>query len=315
MDFTTYRPASSRRRRRPLLLRWLVVGTILGLVLTGAIYVVSQWVGGSTITAGEVRADLRQLWANQAWQEIVSYTEQELLRNPIEPNYLLFAGLGHFYSSTEATDGDTRNGHLTSSVRYLRRFLALNVPRMLPEVNFVLGKAYYSLGRYYADLSVLHLEKALEIGYTDREVWNFLGLAYSALEKYDRAEYFFERALNLTESDLIRWSLAFVQFKSGKLKEAEKNLQLALMNSEDPALIRKCRLFLAEIYLRDNQFDKSEQEYQKILETDPNSSEVYFFLGEIYSKKGEPERARAFWRRALQLDPYHYNAALRLRSN
>ncbi len=314
MEFTTYRPVSGyKRKKRILLVKWLPVLLIIGLVASGISFGIIHF-STSFFTVGEVQADLKSLWENNSWGEIVSYTEHDLEKNPLKENSLVFAGMGHFYASLELPQ-DQRVQHLNSAVKYLRRYLALDQRPFLEEVHFILGKAYYYLGRYYADLSIFHLEKSLEMGYFNKELYSFLGLAYSGLEKYEKAIYFFERALGYSEDDLLRWSLAFVHYKKNNLNEAEKNLQLALMNTNENALLKKYRLLLAEIYLKQNQIELAEKEYDKILQLDPNSAEGHFFLGEIYSKKGEPERARSFWRRALQLDPYHYNAAIRLRGN
>lgn len=286
---------------------------MIGLLVAGGIFFSFQYFE-SFFSIGEVHADLRTLWDNQSWDEIISYTEQDLEKRPLEQNLLIFAGLGHFYLGIELPQ-DQKIPHLNSTIKYLRRYLSLDQSPLLAEVHFILGKAYYELGRYYSDLSVYHLEKSFELGYSTMELWSYLGLAYSALENYDRAIYFFERALGYSEDDLLRWSLAFVHFKKNNLEETEKNLQLALMNNNENQLQKKYRLLLAEVYLKQQRLELAEQEYDKILQLDPNSAEGYFYLGEIYSKKGESERARSYWRRALQLDPYHYNAAQRLRGN
>lgn len=314
MEFTTYKPVSgTKSKKRILFIKWLPVLFFTGLIVAGISFGIILF-SSSFFTVGEVQADLKSLWENHSWEEIVSYTEQDLEKNPLKENSLVFAGMGHFYASLELPQ-DQKVQHLNSAVKYFRRYLALDQTPFLGEVHFILGKAYYYLGRYYSDLSINHLEKSLEMGYSNKELYSFLGLAYSALEEYEKAIYFFERGLGYAEDDLLRWSLAFVHYKNNNLNEAEKNLQLALMNTNENALLKKYRLLLAEIYLKQSRIELAEQEYDKILQLDPNSAEGHFFLGEIYSKKGEPERARSYWRRALQLDPYHYNATMRLRGN
>jgi tetratricopeptide (TPR) repeat protein len=314
LDYSGYRPGiNSKSKKRILLVKWIPL-TLLGISVSVSLFFFLSNSVNSFFVAGDVQVDLRDLWQKQAWEELISYSEKELEKNPLDPKSLYFAGVGHFYASITAED-EQKNQNLFAAIKKLRRLLVLDQFPLVAECHLVLGKSYYFLGRYYTDLSIRHLEEALRLGYTNNEIWGYLGLANSVLENYERSAYYFERALNLQENDLLRWSLAYVQFKNKNYEESEKNLQITIMNTTDKGLLIKSQLLLAEIYFSQRNFEKAQQQYDIILQSDPNNSEVYFFLGEIYNEKGEPERARSLWRRALQLDPYHYNAALRLRGN
>jgi Tfp pilus assembly protein PilF len=65
------------------------------------------------------------------------------------------------------------------------------------------------------------------------------------------------------------------------------------------------------MYFDRQEYFKAEDQYMEILKADPNSSDAYYYLGEIYFNMNDPVKARANWRKALMIDPSHYGARLR----
>ena len=50
------------------------------------------------------------------------------------------------------------------------------------------------------------------------------------------------------------------------------------------------------------------QDYEKVLEIEPNFLEAYNNLGVVYYKKGFPQKARQCWQKALELNPGYSKA-------
>ena len=84
-----------------------------------------------------------------------------------------------------------------------------NVP-LQPEIHYILGKAYFHKGKFYADLAISHLLKARELGYVAADMNEYLGLAYSLVARFGEASDYFLKAvekndkkyLEITEGDL-----------------------------------------------------------------------------------------------------------------
>lgn len=265
-------------------------------------------------SVGEVDVDLRELWARGSWEEIRTYTDVEIQKDPLRASYLFFGGVSRFYAALQ-TEEEVRQELLKEAVMQLRRLLATDRAPLLAETHYILGKAYFYRGRFYSDLSLHHLQEALRLGIGYPDIHGYLGLVSSHLERYSQALHHFHRALQDGDEPLLRWSLAYVYYKLEDYGKTIENLEKAMQNLEDKPLEIKCRYLLGEAYLKLGDLDRAESQYRSLLDTDPLLPEAHYFLGEIALARGEPEKARAYWRRALQLDPYHYNAAMRLRGN
>lgn len=77
----------------------------------------------------------------------------------------------------------------------------------------------------------------------------------------------------------------------------------------------KARLLLARCYLKNPEWRKSaEDELKAVLQEDPGSADAYFHLGTLYKGAGLTPRARAMFRKALELKPRHAAAQAELQS-
>ncbi len=315
MNFSTLRPSlnKNKTRRRPIVTFWFVAVLVIAVVLGLGIFFLVNYTG-SLFNAGDVEVDLRELWSRQSYEEILSYTEKELEKDPMDLGSLVFSGFSHFHRGLVLGE-EERNQAFQTSALHLRRALLFDRPPLYGEIQYILGKVYYHRGRLYADLALFHLTEAMKSGYQADDINEYLGLAYSGIGKFEDSLVFFQRALEKKDSPVLRWTLGYTYLQVERPDEAEKELRLAIETTDNGGLEQKCRFLLGELYIKKKDWIKADAEYQAVLETDPNAADAYFFLGEILLEQGEPEKARSFWRRAFQLDPLHYNAAQRLRGN
>ena len=65
-------------------------------------------------------------------------------------------------------------------------------------------------------------------------------------------------------------------------------------------------------YFENRQWDKAVDEYEKLLSKNKNQPEIYFKLGNAYSKKGDLEKAIEAFNKATQLKPDYSEAYQRL---
>jgi tetratricopeptide (TPR) repeat protein len=181
-------------------------------------------------------------------------------------------------------------------------------------VDYVLGKAYYQKGEYYADLCVQYMVSSLDKKFEGQDSYEYLGLAYNALGDFDKSIVNLLKANERNPSDLLYLVLAQTYYQTGDKVAAEEYFDRAINKSSDSALIQKARSFLGDMYLQSREYLRAEAQYLKIIEMNPQSADAHFYLGEIYYNMGDPIKARASWRRAIWIDPNHFGARTRLYS-
>ncbi|MBA7537012.1 Photosystem I assembly protein Ycf3 [subsurface metagenome] len=91
--------------------------------------------------------------------------------------------------------------------------------------------------------------------------------------------------------------------KMGDYPRAEEEFKYAIYL--DPRFI-KAYSDLGLLYFEKGNYDEAIEQWKRILEIEPNSTENYVVLanlGEVYQKKGMPDKALEYFLKALQLVP------------
>ncbi|MDR0223397.1 MAG: tetratricopeptide repeat protein [Oscillospiraceae bacterium] len=118
-----------------------------------------------------------------------------------------------------------------------------------------------------------------------------LGLIVSDDVKFGKASRIFKRIMNKTADPLDR---AYCAQWYGKCREAGGDEFYAATFYTEAVRIAPSDVFalnrLANYY-HDKDYEKSERYYRQSLEYDPTETRVYFGLGKLYSRNGEPEKA------------------------
>ena len=135
------------------------------------------------------------------------------------------------------------------------------------RILHALGTTYYNLKIYDKSEEILQRTKKYIV---DVNTYNNLGLLYSRLKKYPKAEEEFKQAIYLNPLfDKAYYDLGYIYFIQGK-------------------------------------YDSAIKQWNKILEIDPDFSEKYnvlYFMGIAYQKKEMPDKALEYFVQALQLVP------------
>ncbi len=252
------------------------------------------------------------MWQSHQYEELVAYTRELLHNNSTDFYALVFNGFSNFYEGLSHFSLEERIPYIDQSVVSLRKALVFNTEELAPEIYYILGKAYYHKGHFYTDLAVKYLEKSIAGDYTGDDVYEYLGLVYSASGQKEKSAESFEKAIENNPSDLLYLALAQVYLELEKDDRAEEYLIRTTNKTTDNELEEKSYFLLAEIYEKRNDIFKMEDMLNKILQNNPRSADAYYKLGEIYEKNGDNVKARAEWRKALRIDPEHYGARLKL---
>lgn len=261
--------------------------------------------------SGPQEATIIELWNNRLYDEIITRCDQVLTDRPLDQEALVFRGFSYFYKAISEIAMEERVGYLEESIQSLRRSALHEQPMWPAERDYVLGKAYFHKGKYYFDLTIFYLEKALGQGYSNEDIYDYLGLAYTQLDRAEEGLRYFLQALEKNPTDLLLLTIAQSHLQLKKHESAKEFLIRAVNKTEDPAIEKKSRYLLAQVYFDQGDYFKAEKEYLDIVKLDAQAADAHFFLGEVYQKMGDPVKARAEWRKTLSIEPTHYGARLR----
>lgn len=301
---------NSRNRKRGINPRVLLIVAVA--VVAGVL--AWQWSNIKSLFVKEPRPleRIEALWDEQRYEEINETCEELLKERPLHIQALLYNGFSYFYRGVNQFSFEEKIAFFDRSIANLRKANILEIGDMRGRALYVLGKAYYYKGKFYADLTIDYLEEAEKHGYVGDDSYEYLGLAYTTLGNYEKGAESFLKAVAQEPSDTRYLALAQAYFNQGLIDRSEEYLLRTLNKTEDPAVEEKTRFLLAKIYFETEQFAKAEDQYRRILDADQDSADAYYFLGEIYLKYNKETEARYYWRQAHRIDASHYGARLRL---
>lgn len=131
--------------------------------------------------------------------------------------------------------------------------------------------------------------------------WYGLGAIYQRQEKYDLAEYHFEKAVSLNpSSSALRCNLGMAQFSNGKAYQALDSLKEAFaLDPRNP----QARFQRANIYMALHRPTEALSELEKVRDAAPREATVHFSMGKVYKKLGRSSEALKCFLTAMDLDP------------
>jgi tetratricopeptide (TPR) repeat protein len=310
LNVERYRYQRTRRRPRR---GWLLL--ILVVLLGGGAFLAWRLGLGGTLARllrPQARSQsLAELWKNRLYDEVIARCEQDLKSDPLAGEQLAYRGFSYFYKAVSEASLEERIPLLEEAVVSLRRSRLARASPWPAETDYVLGKAYYHKGKYYYDLTLEYLKSALAAGFESEDIYDYMGLAATQLDQPEQGLEFFQKALAKHQSDILLLMIGQSYFELGERKNAEEYLLRAINKTEDPAVEKKSRFLLGQIYYDRKEYLKAEDEYRAILALDPGSADAHFYLGEIYFSLNDSVKARSEWRKTLIIDPSHYGAKLR----
>ena len=268
---------------------------------------------------GPDRKELLQLWESSAFDEVFLISEEQLAQKPLDYFLLTTHGFSAYQLAMAQINSFNMLIFIDNCIWSLRKALLFKEGLNDGRLFYVLGKAYYYKGTGYGDLAVRYLEKARSIGFYSRDISEYLGLTYASIRDYRSSVEAFSRYLHspienndFSPSDMLLLSIATSYIALGEDEIAQAYLVQCLDTSKDSNLVSIAHLNLGEILSRRGDLAGAEAQYIKVIEGGGDNAEARYLLGELYNTKGETIRARAEWRRAIQIDPSHRLARARL---
>ncbi|MCK9224821.1 MAG: tetratricopeptide repeat protein [Candidatus Muirbacterium halophilum] len=153
---------------------------------------------------------------------------------------------------------------------------------------------YYKNGKI--GLAEISLKNIIDIDPRFIEAYYFLGKIYRENNDFEKAMFYFERAV-IVRNDILQ--------NEKNLKELEENPDLGskikdVISSEQEAELL-CNQAL--IYIEDGNFFEAENSLKYAIEKNPNISEYYYRLSDVYMDRGFPALAAIEIKKGLKIKP------------
>ena len=259
---------------------------------------------------------IRQSWSEYDYEKVYQQGKVYLQDKPYNNTALTYYGYACFYLAVSQNDTFTAQEYLDESINNLRLAMYDASKTLLPQLQYMLGKAYFYKNTittyYYADLAIKYLSLARDNGYKADDISEYLGLSYASLGMTYESISAFTEALIVRESDSLLLYIAEQYYKAGEFNAAQQYLFRIINNSSNDEIILKSRLLLGNIYIDTEQLDNAMEQFKLILEANDNSADAHYGIGLIYEKQENLVSARAEWRQARKIQPNHAGAVKKL---
>jgi len=259
---------------------------------------------------------IKKSWNEFDYAQVYEQGRLFLQEKPYNNTALTYYGYACFFLAKSQNDTFQEQEYLDESINSLRLAMYDASNSLLPQLQYMLGKAYFYKNTittyYYADLAIKYLTLAKENGYKADDIPEYLGLSYASLGMTYESIAAFTEALIIRESDSLLLAIAEQYYKAGETNAATQYVYRILESSLNEDIILKCRLLLGNIYIDTQDYDNAQEQFKLVLEKNENSADAHYGLGLIYEKQENLIAARAEWRTVRKIQPNHPGAVKKL---
>lgn len=140
----------------------------------------------------------------------------------------------------------------------------------------------------------------------NHEVLDLLGLLFLQVHKYQQAEDYIKKAINIKPEVYYVENLASVYLQKG-----DYNLAIELYDELVKNFPEKYEYWfnLGMAYKNNHEWEKAKKSYQKAIEINPKSHEAYFNLAYLCFNENRPQDAVECYKKAIEIRPDDWEAA------
>ncbi|GHU22372.1 hypothetical protein FACS1894172_01580 [Spirochaetia bacterium] len=257
--------------------------------------------------------ELQSLWDNASYYDVFTKSGILLETYPLDPYLLTLRGFSAYQLAIAQINSSDMLTFIDSSIWSLRKALLIKNDN---AAEYVLGKAYYYKGQSFADLAVKFLEQASSGGSNAPDIPEFLGILYAQLRDFKKSTAAFSQSLNITRnaeysSDRVLLSIARSYLELEEWDSAQNYLNRCIDISKDSNAISRAHFLLGTIFEKTGDAARASGHFLAAIEIGGENADAHYHLGEVYAAQ-DIAKARAEWRRALQIDPGHQQARERI---
>lgn len=133
------------------------------------------------------------------------------------------------------------------------------------------------------------------------ELLNNIGNSYFKLDNYKEAEVYYNKSLQFHNvPEIVFRNIGITQIKLHKMDSGISNLQKYLQSNREDYPVR---LVLADVYKNEGKYENALQQYESLLQIEPNNIQLLYALSECYLLMGHRDSAIIGFRRILTLKP------------
>ncbi len=311
-----YNPNYQKQPNRffPILIKVLAVLIALTLLVLLGIFIFKK----STSNKITLKT-IKNYWNQYDYEKVYESSKDFLQKDPYNNSVLQYHGYSCFFLSISQNDTSLAQEYLDESINSLRLALYEADKSSIPQIQYILGKAYFSKNTvssyYYSDLAIKYLTLAKKNNYNADDIYEYLGLSYASLGMTMESISAFTEALTVRESDFLLLSIAKQYFKASNYDVSEQYLFRIIKESENDEIKLEAKNYLGNIYFEKGNYDKAEQQFNDVIENYSNCADAHYGLGLIYEKQGNLVKARAEWRQAQKIQVNHAGALKKLSIN
>lgn len=172
--------------------------------------------------------------------------------------------------------------------------------------NVYLSSGTSSLHRGNYSLAISSLKKSLQIRKDQKEAWSNLGIAYFKKSREKEAEQCFLKAIEL-DKDFhdAKFNLGLLYYKTKKLDKAEKAFRAMIRIPEFPRN-QESYYYLGQIFSWKGENAKAHLAFEKSVEENKNFCPAWIKLGESYLKRNNIEKSKEAFENSANGLCYHF---------
>ena len=177
-------------------------------------------------------------------------------------------------------------------------------PPITAQTRFAAGQLAEAQGNF--DNAISQYQAAIKLDPKKLDAMFRLGMAYVQTRRFDEAVATWQRYLKATNNSAQGYgNLGYTYETAGRIDDAEKAYQAGI--ARDPQN-QSCRVNYGLMLARRNQLEPAIKQLSAVL---PPAA-VHYNLGSVCEQQGRTEEAKAYYRKALELDPKLTDARARL---
>ncbi|MGP1438051.1 MAG: tetratricopeptide repeat protein [Treponema sp.] len=249
--------------------------------------------------------EIAEDWESSSYNSVYLKSEMILKNDPFNAEALAFRGFSSYYIYVSEPEEASNIAYLENTIISLRQAMYFLKEKDIGKLSYILGKAYYQKGEYYADLALKYLSIAEASNINFLDIHEFKGMAYLLMGEEEAAISSFTLALKETPSPLLLYILGETYMKILDFQNAKQYFFETISKTKDELLQLKCRYYIGSILLDEGELERAKDEFSAILEKDDMSSDAHYGLGLVLEQQGQVAKARSEWRKALKINPSH----------